>query len=754
MVARPPEVDEIVPEDGWLTAGVLRLDGERDAVLAFDRFGMAKLTLRLDRAVRGDDVDALERAADLLPQLRLDDLDGADFPQRHARAFGRRFPLQEGSFGRVYLVEVIAPEGGVRVPRRLGTFGFPAYQVGVVDLAGVNLAGVDLSSARAPADARTVGGGRDGSAGADADGTPADAPDATGEVGTDGAGGDAAGPVALGTLAPGTVAPGGAPPGSPPGGRPGVRAAPADGAARRLAGTALQRFDAALGAVGRSLTDATRLPAAILCRALLVLAVAGFVATFTWQTWTAHARFGTYGFDLGIFDQGTWLLSQLHNPFVTIRGLNLFGDHASYILVLVAPLYWLWSDPRLLLLLQVLGLAAPAVALYVVAGRRFGNPAAGLAVAVAYLAYPAMQWAATWQFHPETLAAGFLAGAVVAADARRDRLLAVCVALALLCKEDVGLVVAGFGVMLWLNGDARRGKRLAVAGLGWFLITTFALIPLVDRAGSPHFALNYGIRDDSLVTALVSIPKLGAQAFSFALTNNGLRYLLLIFVPLALLPLASWRSLAPVAAPIALNLAATHPYQHEIRYHYLAVSSLFLVLAAAAGIAALSARRRSRLGALCLVLLLTAGVTDYLYGPAPWSKTPSLGTKPAAAAARYEALARVVDGAGVSAQFHLISHLAERKDAYEFPNPFIPYNWGHSGDRPDPSAAGTIRWVVVEPGLLNMSSDIDRQGSDLVKRLRQDPEWETVYDNGGVLVLHRTGGAGSQRPPTTLQERP
>jgi uncharacterized membrane protein len=751
MVARPPELDdtvpEDVPEDGWLTAGEIRLDDERDAVLAFDRFGTAKLTLRLDRRVRGDDVDALERAADLLPQLRLDDLDGTDFPRRHASVFGRKLPLQEASFGRVYLVEVIAPEGGVRIPRRLGLFGFPAYQVAVVDVA------LDMPGDPSGAEARTlVGAGvvPDGTAGgaSDAPATAEPAP-AGGETG-----GDAPGPVALGTLAPGTATPGGVPTGVPTAGRPGVRPAPAGGPVRRLAGTALDRFDAALGAVGGSLVDVTRLPAAVLCRAVLVLALAGFVATFTLQTWTAHARFGTYGFDVGIFDQGTWLLSQLHSPFVTIRGLNLFGDHASYILVLVAPLYWIWADPRLLLLLQVFGLAAPAVALYVVAARRFANPAAGLAIAVAYLAYPAMQWAATWQFHPETLAAGFLAGAVVAADARRDRLLVVCVALALLCKEDVGLVVAGFGVMLWLNGDPRRGKRLAVAGLGWFLITTFALIPLVSRAGSPHFALNYGIRDDSLVTALASLPKLTLQAISFALTNNGLRYLLLIFVPLALLPLASWRSLAPVAGPIALNLAATHPYQHEIRYHYLAVSSLFLVLAAAAGIAALTARRRSLLGALCLVLLLAVGVSDYLYGPAPWSKTPSLGTEPASAAARYEALARVDDGGGVSAQFHLISHLAERKDAYEFPNPFIPYNWGHTGDRPDPAAIPAIKWIVVEPALLNTASDIDRQGSDLVNRLRQDPEWDTVYDNGGVLVLHRTGGAGSPSPPTTLQERP
>jgi hypothetical protein len=54
-----------------------------------------------------------------------------------------------------------------------------------------------------------------------------------------------------------------------------------------------------------------------------------FVGTFVWLAWLTHARFGTFGFDLGIFDQGVWLLSRFQDPFVTIRGLPLFGDHAS-----------------------------------------------------------------------------------------------------------------------------------------------------------------------------------------------------------------------------------------------------------------------------------------------------------------------------------------------------------------------------------------------------------------------------------------
>ena len=188
-----------------------------------------------------------------------------------------------------------------------------------------------------------------------------------------------------------------------------------------------------------------------------------FVGTFVWLAWLTHARFGTFGFDLGIFDQGVWLLSRFRDPFVTIRGLSLFGDHTSYILVLVAPLYWVWADPRLLL--QVVGLAIPAVSLYLIGTRRLHSPLAGLAVAAAYLAYPAVQWAAVWSFHPETLAAGFLGLAALAADRQRWRQMAAWLALALLCKEDVGLVVAGSthhrqpGLRRQVLGGGGRGHR-------------------------------------------------------------------------------------------------------------------------------------------------------------------------------------------------------------------------------------------------------------------------------------------------------
>ena len=70
-----------------------------------------------------------------------------------------------------------------------------------------------------------------------------------------------------------------------------------------------------------------------------------FVVVYGWLVLELHASYSTQTFDFGIFDQGLWLLSRFEEPFVTVRGLNLFGDHASLIMVPLAPLFWLWNDP-------------------------------------------------------------------------------------------------------------------------------------------------------------------------------------------------------------------------------------------------------------------------------------------------------------------------------------------------------------------------------------------------------------------------
>ena len=498
--------------------------------------------------------------------------------------------------------------------------------------------------------------------------------------------------------------------------------APGDGAVER-----------ALLGLGRRLVAATRVPGPTLCAAVLGVAVAVFVVAFTRATWTMHDRFGTYGFDLGIYDQGTWLLSRPRAPFVTVRGLDLLGQHASYILALVAPLYRLWADPRLLLLLQVLFLAVPAVVVYRLGARHLGHPAAGLAVAVAYLAYPGVQWAITWQFHPEAIAAGLLALAVLAADRRDHGTMAVLLALAALCGEEVGLVVAGFGALLVAGGRRAVGWRTVGAGVAWFLVATFVLIPVVNGRETRLFEAGYGISGGGPRGLLAGLPTMAGHALQTGLANDGLAYLLLVFVPLLGLPLLAPRWLLPVAPPLLLNLAAVQPEHHQIRFHYLATAAPLLAAGAVAGLAVVRRRRRRLLAPLLVLLVLVAGFMDWRFGPAPWSREPVAIPVGSADQARREALALVDPDAAVSAQYNLVPHLAHRSKIYEFPNPFRAVNWGLPGDTHPPAAAEAVRFVVVQRDLLG------KEDRELLERLQADPAWRTRLDRDNVVVLERPG---------------
>ena len=103
-----------------------------------------------------------------------------------------------------------------------------------------------------------------------------------------------------------------------------------------------------------------------------------------------HDGYGTPGYDMGIFDQGVWLLSRFHAPFVTVMGRNLFGDHTSFILLLAVPLYWVWPHAQTLLVLQTCLLAAAAVPVYLLALRRTTSVLIATALAAAYLLNPAV----------------------------------------------------------------------------------------------------------------------------------------------------------------------------------------------------------------------------------------------------------------------------------------------------------------------------------------------------------------------------
>ncbi len=327
------------------------------------------------------------------------------------------------------------------------------------------------------------------------------------------------------------------------------------------------------------------------CLGLLWLAVCAYAAVFLGLTFRLYDRFATMSYDLAIFDQATWLISRGHSPFITVRGLPLLADHFSLILYPLAPLYWLWPSAKMLLLAQTLALALGALPLYALARRRLGSAPWALLLAAAYLLYPALQWSGTYEFHPDTFATPLLLATFWFLDRRRWPAYFLCLALALITKETVGLTVLAVGVYA-LRTDRRLGLATLALGLGGMAAALLTVRAFNHGAPSAFFALYGpdGAGEGSLLHLLVTHPLFFWDRL--ATVGNGV-YLFQLLYPLAFLPFLAPEVLLLALPALLLNLLSARPVMHTLQHQYTATLTPLLLLAALEG-AARAGRRCPR----------------------------------------------------------------------------------------------------------------------------------------------------------------
>src|SRR5687767_9626670 len=163
----------------------------------------------------------------------------------------------------------------------------------------------------------------------------------------------------------------------------------------------------------------------------LALLILGYVAVFGFLTVRQHARFATFGFDMGIHDQGIWLLSRFREPFVTVRGLHYLGHHLNLVSLLFVPAYWFGAGPPFLFVVETVFLGLGAVPVFLLARDVVGGRWAPVVPAAAYLLHPTVSWINWWHFHPEALAITPLLWSLWFAHRRRWGWFAACIAFVL-----------------------------------------------------------------------------------------------------------------------------------------------------------------------------------------------------------------------------------------------------------------------------------------------------------------------------------
>jgi uncharacterized membrane protein len=320
---------------------------------------------------------------------------------------------------------------------------------------------------------------------------------------------------------------------------------------------------------------------------VLTAVVAAVYAAYSLiRFWT----FRTTSYDLVIFDQAVRSYSHFHLPVAIVKGVHngfgahfsVLGDHFSPILALLAPLYWIHDGPQTLLVAQAALLALAILPLWAYTRRRLGSLGTYCVIGVYVLAWPVAS-ALEFDFHELAFAPVLSMLMLERHDAGRRWQCAAAAGALLLVKEDMGLLVAGFGLyILTRSGERRRGAVFVASGLIWTWLASRVLIPACGGSADYYWAYDALGHDLPHAAAHVLLHPWGALKLLVTPHIKAATMLWLV-APLLLFPLASPITLAVLPLLAERMLSGRFWHWWEPRFHYNVALTALLIAAGVDG---------------------------------------------------------------------------------------------------------------------------------------------------------------------------
>lgn len=265
------------------------------------------------------------------------------------------------------------------------------------------------------------------------------------------------------------------------------------------------------------------------------------------------------GGDTAKFSQAVWQLSEGFKPVTTLSGGNVIGEQGALVLYPLGLLAAVFPAAETLLVAKSLALALTIIPLWRLArGRGRLGVGASSAVIFVWAIYSAVHAMNAADFQPAIIAVPALMWAVVLGFDERERLTVVAVIVAMCCRADLGLAVAGLGLLLMREHRKQVGWTVLALGSGWFLAAimvvqpwlsdnTFSFLAPYARFGESPLGMLWGI----ITNPIEFVKILGSRA------NFG--RLVYLLAPVLFLPLTAPRFLLPAVPLFVLYMGAEVP---------------------------------------------------------------------------------------------------------------------------------------------------------------------------------------------------
>ncbi len=363
--------------------------------------------------------------------------------------------------------------------------------------------------------------------------------------------------------------------------------------------------------------------------AVLVLALV-YVLFFSASALLRYRSFSFHDMDLAAINQtffnagrGVFVSPEYGTP-------ALLSGHKWFIILPLLPLYLLFPGPPLLLVLQSAALAAGAGAVFLIA-RKLAGPLSGLALAFAYLIYPALQYVNLFEFHPIAFATPLLLWAFYFLLTRRWGWYLAFVLVALSVRQDVSIPVFALGVYALIAGRGpagggfwrrwRWGVIPIASGTIWFFVCESLiprLVPHPISVPAPGMVESFfgwlGGSPGEIIMTVLTRP---GYTLRGVVTGPKLTYGWQLLAPVGFLPAFSPPGLLMVLLSMTEGLLSERFSHFSIRYQYSSLITPMVFAASCLGLKNLLKWKplRGKETYLAGVIVLVSLLTAWSFGP-------------------------------------------------------------------------------------------------------------------------------------------
>ncbi len=364
-----------------------------------------------------------------------------------------------------------------------------------------------------------------------------------------------------------------------------------------------------------------------------------------------HDHFQSGGFDLGLFDQTVWQYSRFLYPYNTIKDRFILGDHFTPILTLLSPLYWLWSNVRLLLIFQAFWISFSTFAIFKIAKLKKMSSFTAFAVSFSYSIFYGIQQAVFFDFHPVVIGVGLLSWLAYFWLADKKKLFYATLVLLFLTQENMGIGLACLSLIFFFEkNQQKKALTMFISGIAISLIEA----KIISRFSPVGFQYQPEIN--------LNLIKIATDLFNSEEKRQVWLYSLSWF---SFLPLLSPGSLMAVIADLAQYFVTGPEFQRMWSpfMHHRITLSLFLILGV---IQVLNYRFFKKWRFWLSLIILSTSIFCQYYFHFPLNKLSKsiYWKKEFWMDDNKEMFSQISSDVSIATQQNLVPHLSQRKEIY------------------------------------------------------------------------------------------